>query len=175
MIGWRANGALALTALLSVAPSAAIGASPQRISDAGVAVHSMRARASPPTLQRQREARASTGTLVVGGLLGAAALGGIGYLATQDCGDFECILPLLVLTIASPIAIPTGVHLANDQRGRLLPAVGLSYLAAALCLGAGALAEQSGHRAWPFFLASIPVIQLVSSVRTELVTARAKR
>ena len=162
---------LAAGALLA---TVAVSASAQRTSDARTAFSATPGRISLPATPASATTQASTGALILGGLAGAAVVGGVVYLASQNCADFECVLPVLVTTVLAPIAIPAGVHLANDQRGRVFPSIVLSYAAALFWIGAGTLAEHSGHRAWPVFFAAIPVTQLVLAIRVERRTARTK-
>lgn len=166
----QASTRVAFLASLALFPAAV---SAQRLTDARASTRIMPAGDGTGLVASTDQT--STAGLVAGGILGAVVVAGVVYAAATNCDQFECVLPILVTSLLAPVAIPAGVHLANERRGRLRRAVALSYLVTALWIGAGTLAEHSGGRAWPVYFTAIPLTQLIVSIRTERRTARAQR
>ncbi len=131
---------------LLVLACAATGAHAQRVADLRPAPWSeTRAPmlvANPGFLAQGADPPATTGTLVLGGSLGAVLgfVGGafLGYHAERNGGwSCKCDDPGLAgllygAAIGSSFAVPTAVHLANDRRGSYGRSLGASLLIGAL-------------------------------------------
>jgi hypothetical protein len=113
----------------------------------------------------------STGRLVAGGVLGAAAGLGIALLAysafdrqdpclASDC-DSNLGTGLVAATAGLTVMTPLGVHLADSRRGSFLK--GLLYSAGVAALGWGGAALADDGR----WLLLIPPAQIVAAVLAE--------
>jgi hypothetical protein len=135
--------------------------------------------AVPPLVLESREWRAaqtptaSTGSMVLGGLLlGAAGFFGGGYLGAI-IADRSSDLEFAALTgfvvgavIGETAGLPLGVHLANKRRGEYAPSLLVSAGIAAVGL---ALASSDDDNLE--FLIPVPIAQLIASIAIERRTA----
>jgi hypothetical protein len=131
---------------------------------------------SQPVMQSQS---ASTPAMVAGGLAGAAigfvVFGYIGALITDDPDSSEDLGAIaggiIGGSIGESVLLPTGVHLVNHRRGKLVP----SILASSAIGGAGlllAIATEDQAPVPGIILGLTPIAQVISSILIEKATSR---
>ncbi|HEX7241177.1 MAG TPA: hypothetical protein VF263_12965 [Longimicrobiaceae bacterium] len=174
------RGALALLVLAC----AATGAHAQRVADLRSSpwseVGAPMLVANPGFLAQGAGPPATTGTLVLGGSLGALVgfVGGafLGYHLERNGGwDCRCDDPGLAgliygAAVGTSFAVPTAVHLSNDRRGSYGRSLGVSLLVG--LLGVAGLHAADGSEAGLIFLLGTPLAQVATSVAIEQRTSR---
>lgn len=106
--------------IVAALSTTALAAQAQRVAHSRTAVHEIRLpAATSPAFEAQAAEAKPTGILVLGGVIGAASVGAIVWVATNECVEFDCLTPIGLAIVLEGFAVPMGVHVANDGRGPL--------------------------------------------------------